>query len=191
MTYSGTELTPRLVELYRQMDEAYSKASQMTGFSCEGCNGIKCCTVDLIVHTFTEMLQLRRGLKVLDEVMRLEIKTRARNILKAKAEDPLGTEYREAVCALNFDGKCVLYEHRPMICRLAGIPHLIKRPNESQISSGGCFRYETDKRPAFPDVVIDRTLFYREMAELEIAVIRELGHRTRSLTIAEILGGCL
>lgn len=172
------------------MDEAYSKASKMTGFSCEGCDGIKCCTVDLIVHTFAEMLQLRRGLKVLDEARRLEIKTRARKILEAKATDPLGTEYREAVCALNFEGKCVLYEHRPMICRLAGIPHFINRPNESQITSGGCFRFENDKRPVFPDVVIDRTLFYREMAELELAVIRELGHRTRSLTIAEILGGC-
>ncbi len=173
------------------MDEAYSEASKQAGFSCEGCNGIKCCTVDLIVHTFAEMLHLRRGFRVLDEARRFEVKTRASKILKAKADDPLGYEYREAVCALNFDGRCILYEHRPMICRLAGIPHLISRPNASQTSSGGCFRFENDKKPVFPDVVIDRTSFYREMAELELSVIRELGQRTRSLTIAEILDGCV
>lgn len=191
MTYSGTELSPRLVELYKLMDGAYSEASKQTGFSCKECDGVKCCTVDLIVHTFAEMLHLRRGFRVLDQPRRLEVKTRARNILKAKSKDAMGPEYREAVCALNFDGKCILYEYRPMICRLAGIPHLINRPNASQTTSGGCFRFENEKKPLFPDVVIDRTFFYREMAELELAVIRELGQRTRSLTIAEIISGCV
>lgn len=191
MTYSGTELTPRLTELYRLMDEAYDDASGQAGFSCEGCNGVKCCTVDLIVHTFSEMLHLRRGFRTLEAAARSEIKTRARNIVKAKAKDPLGTDYREAVCALNFDGRCVLYEYRPMICRLAGIPHIINRPNSSQVTSGGCFRFENEIKPSFPQVIIDRTNFYREMAQLELSVVQELGRRTHSLTIAEILGGCV
>lgn len=191
MTYSGTETVPRLVELYRLMDLAYGEAAEHAGFSCEGCNGVKCCTVDLIVHTFAEMLYLRRGFSALEKTLRLEIKQRCRDILKAKASDPLGSPYREAVCALNFDGRCVLYDHRPMICRLAGIPHVINRPNSTQTIGGGCPRFETDISPAFPHITIDRTSFYKEMAQLEIAMIEELGRRTHSLTVAEILGGCV
>lgn len=191
MTYSGTELIPRLVELYGQMDVAYSEASRQAGFSCDGCDGIKCCTVDLIVHTFAEMLYLRRGFSALDEAFRLEIKNRLRDILEAKAADPLGGSYRDAVCVLNFEGKCILYDYRPMICRLAGIPHIISRPNSTQTKSVGCQRFENDIRPAFPHILIDRTFFYKKMAEIEIAVIQELGRRTNSLTVAEILGGCV
>lgn len=173
------------------MDDAYVGASRQAGFSCDGCDGIKCCTVDLTVHTFAEMLYLRRGFSDLDEDLRLVIKQRLDEILKAKSEDPFGESYRNAVCALNFDGKCILYDHRPMICRLAGIPHVINKPNSTQVRSVGCSRFENYIKPNFPDVCVDRTMFYREMAQLELSVIQELGRRTQSLTVAEILGGRL
>jgi hypothetical protein len=186
--FSGEELIPRLTELYRLMDSAYSEVSNQAGFSCEGCDGVKCCTVDLILHTSVEMLYLRRGFNTLDMSRQLEILGRCRGIIKAKEDDALGDEYRNAVCALNFEGLCVLYEYRPMICRLAGITHIISRPDGTVTESGGCIRYYTENQRDRPNLKIDRTDFYRQMAAIEIEVVKAVGKRTASRTVAEALG---
>lgn len=185
---SGDELIPRLAELYERMDSAYREAADEIGFSCEGCDGVKCCTVDLILHTFVEMLYLRRGFNTRDTSRQLEILGRCRAIIKSKEDDPCGEAYRNAVCALNLDGLCSLYEYRPMICRLAGIRHFVARPDGTAMDSGGCRRYEQEILSLHPDLRIDRTFFYRQMAEIEIEVVRALGKRTVPRTIAETLG---
>ena len=64
--FSGDDLIPRLHELYRQMDDAYRSIAQEVDFSCDGCDGVKCCTVDVMLHTFVEMYCLRRGFNTLD-----------------------------------------------------------------------------------------------------------------------------
>ena len=186
--FSGEELIPRLTELYRLMDSAYCEVSNQVGFSCEGCDGVKCCAVDLILHTAVEMLYLRRGFNTLDMSRQLEILGRCRGIIKAKADDALGDEYRNAVCGLNFEGLCVLYDYRPMICRLAGISHIIIRPDGTVTESGGCIRYHRDNQQDRPNLKIDRTDFYRQMAAIEIEVVRAVGKRTASRTVAEALG---
>ncbi len=186
--FSGDELIPRLAELYRLMDSAYCEAGNRIGFSCDGCNGVECCTVDLTLHTSVEMLYLRRGFNALDTSRQLEILGRCREIIKAKEDDCLGQAYRNAVCALNFEGLCILYDYRPMICRLAGIPHIITRPDNGTIESGGCVRYHNDFLNDHPDLRIDRTDFYRQMAGIEIEVVRVIGKRTVSRTVAETLG---
>ncbi len=186
--FSGDELIPRLEELYYQMDDAYRGIADEIGFSCRGCDGVKCCTVDVTLHTFVEMFYLRRGFNSLDTSRQLEILGRSREIVKAKDEDPLGDSYRNAVCALNFEGMCSLYEHRPMICRLAGIPHFMKRPDGKSLESVGCTTYTHDILPKYPKIMLDRTEFYHRMARIEIEVVRALGKRTRSRTIAETVG---
>ena len=186
--FSGEELIPRLTELYRLMDSAYCEVSNQVGFSCEGCDGVKCCTVDLILHTSVEILYLRRGFNTLDMSRQLEILGRCRGIIKAKEDDALGDEYRNAVCALNFEGFCVLYEHRPMICRLAGISHIIIRPDGTTTESRGCIRYHEENQQDRRNQKIDRTDFYRQMAAIEIEVVRAVGKRTASRTVAEALG---
>jgi hypothetical protein len=186
--HAGDELIPRLTKLYRLIDSAYREAAEKMGFSCEGCDGVKCCTVDLTLHTFVEMLHLRRGFNALDTSSQLEILGRCRAMIKAKEDDPCADAYRNAVCALNFDGLCCLYEFRPMICRLAGIRHFIARPDGTAMESGGCARYEQEIISQYPGLRIDRTAFYRNMAEIEIEVVRALGKRTAPRTIAETLG---
>ena len=184
----GDELIPRLEGLYAKMDAAYRAVSDQAGFSCEGCDGETCCRVDLVLHSFVETLYLKRGLESLDSSTRREVIRRCDAVLQAKNDDPFGDAYRNAVCVLNFDGLCQLYHYRPMICRLAGIPHFMVRPDAQTVSRGGCARYETAIRPAYPDLQVDRTELYREMALLEIEVVRALGRRTPSATIAETLG---
>lgn len=185
---SGDVLIPRLREFYREMDAVYRAASEQVGFTCVGCDGTKCCTVDVTLHTFIEMFYLRRGFNTLDISRQLTVLGRCRAIVQAKEDDPFGEAYRNSVCALNFDGLCCLYEYRPMICRLAGIPHIIQRPDGKVIESCGCSRYENDNFDISCAAKIDRTVFYRKMAEIEIQVVRAAGKRTKSRTVAETLG---
>lgn len=184
--YSGDDLIPRLSELNAAIDNTYSEMSRDVGFTCEGCDGIKCCTVDLRLHTHIEMLYLRRGFKTLDQSAQEAVLGRSRAVTEAKKTDPCG-EYRDCVCALNVNGLCILYLYRPMICRLAGIPHNIQRPDGQIMHSGGCGRYKTDIQGNFPAVSLDRTVFYRKLAEIEIEMVRGRGSRTRTKTVAETL----
>ncbi|MDQ7785696.1 MAG: hypothetical protein RDU20_22640 [Desulfomonilaceae bacterium] len=186
--FSGDGLIPRLKDLYRRMDDAYRAIARDVGFSCEGCDGVRCCTVDVTLHTFVEMFYLRRGFNSLNPSRQLEILGRSGEIVKAKEEDSLGPCYRNAVCSLNFDGLCSLYDHRPMICRLAGIPHFMIRPDGKTVESVGCSRYMTEVLPKHPELKLDRSEFYRSMARIEIEVVRARGKRTRSRTVAETVG---
>lgn len=185
---SSDELIPRLEELYRRMDRAYVAIADSVGFSCKECDGERCCTVDLTLHTSVEKQYLKKGLKTLDLSRQREILARCDAMLAAKEEDPYGDAYRNAVCVLNFNGLCILYRYRPMICRVAGIPHSILKPDGKIISREGCSRYQTLIQPAHPELKMDRTEFYREMAAIEISVIRTSGRRTVPGTIAETLG---
>ncbi len=185
---SGDELIPRLAELYRNIDSTYEAVVGEVGFSCGGCDGVKCCTVDLSLHTLIEMLYLRRGLNALGTLRQQNILQRCRQIVHDKRDDPRGPAYRSAVCALNFEGLCSLYEYRPMICRLAGVPHIIARPDGTSVESGGCVRYESDILPRHPGQRIDRTQFYRDMASIEMEIVRSRGSRTEPRTISEALG---
>ena len=177
----------RLRELYRRMDESYGEAARQTGFSCDNCDGEACCTVDLPIHTFTEKLLLKQGLASLEARLREEILIRCGEMVRAKAEDPRGAAYRNSVCALNFEGRCALYNERPMICRLAGIPHFITRPDGKTLERGGCVRYEKEFRPSGPDLKVDRSDLYREMAAVEVDAVRARGERTPPETISEVL----
>lgn len=185
--FSGDELIPRLSELYRKIDSTYGAVVGEAGFSCGGCDGVKCCTVDLSLHTLIEMLYLRRGFKTLEPLRQSDILRKCREMVNSKQDDPWGDAYRSAVCALNSGGLCSLYEYRPMICRLAGVPHFFARPDGTTTHSGGCSRYETEVRLTHPELRIDRTTFYREMAVIEMDVVRSLGNRTKSRTVAETL----
>jgi hypothetical protein len=186
--HAGQILIPDLIELYSRIDLVYRQFAEKVGLTCEGCDGVRCCTVDLTLHTSVEMHCLKMGYNALAPPIRAEVLRRCRTVIAAKKADPWGDEYRNAVCALNFDGKCMLYGHRPMICRLAGIPHLIVRPDGRSVESGGCSHYQTHISPHHPSERIDRTEFYRAMAQFEMATVQETGARTVPCTVAEVLG---
>jgi len=64
--FSGDVLIPRLKELYRDIDASYLAAASPGGYPCAQCDGMKCCTVDVTLLTFMEMLYLRRGFDTMD-----------------------------------------------------------------------------------------------------------------------------
>ena len=84
-------------------------------------------------------------------------------------------------------GCCVLYTHRPMICRLHGIPHELSRPGAAAQRSPGCGEF--DRRcGGMAYRRFDRTPFYAELARLEAEFRQALGVRRRfKHTIAEML----
>lgn len=180
-------MIPRLAEIYRRIDRAYAEAVKNVGFSCEGCDGTKCCTVDLRIGTLVEMSYLRHGFNTLSHAEQDEILARCRQIIRAKNDAPESELYRNSVCALNTDGMCVLYEYRPMICRLHGMPYFFVGPNDSRMEGDGCPRFTKLYKGMDTISKIDRTPFYREMAALEVEAVRLRGERTKKLSVAETL----
>jgi Fe-S-cluster containining protein len=134
-----------------------------------------------------EKLYLKSGFNTLDAVTQRDILARCDDVLKVRDDDPCSAAYRNAVCVLNIGGKCALYPYRPMICRLAGIPHFFLRPDGRIVEGDGCTRYRSDVQPVCPGLKIDRTPFYRGMALLEIDVMRKTGKRAVCATIAETM----
>jgi hypothetical protein len=91
------------------------------------------------------------------------------------------------MCPLNFDELCILYPYRPMICRLHGIPHELKKPGQKTIYAPGCetFDHRCGRLGYFE---FDRTPFYRELAELEQEVKPALGITAKfKMSVAEMI----
>ncbi len=184
---SRVELIPRLRTLYRRMDQVYMAMAGEMGFSCLGCDGATCCTVDLVLHTLVERVYLRRGFNALDPAVQERILVRAKEMVWEKDRDPSGEAYRNLVCVLNERGMCVLYPFRPMICRLAGISHEFLRPDGRHIEGNGCGVFLRDVQPAHPNARLDRTPLYQEMAEIETMALQSLRRsRQRPCTVSEL-----
>ncbi|MEW6348175.1 MAG: hypothetical protein AB1646_03880 [Thermodesulfobacteriota bacterium] len=185
-------MIPRLRELYRRMDELYTSMAGEMGFSCLGCDGAACCTVDLVLHTLVERLYLKRGFNTLDSDSQERIKLRAAAMVREKDRDSRGESYRNLVCVLNEAGLCVLYQFRPMICRLAGISHSFLRPDGREIQGDGCVVFQRDVHPAHPSAHLDRTPLYVEMASIEAMALESLRRsRQRPCTVSELFARIL
>lgn len=158
------KLLKRTEEIFRAIDSIYSAAGQFYGFTCQGC-GDNCCVTKFHHHTFIEELYLAEGLKRLDEENKKDIIARAENVVKIHNASP---EDVSVMCPLNEKGMCILYEYRPMICRIHGVPYEVHKRDMSIEYGIGCYRFMSEKvgeqMKYFP---LNRTMFYVEMARLE------------------------
>jgi Fe-S-cluster containining protein len=91
------------------------------------------------------------------------------------------------MCPLNFDGLCAVYEHRLMICRLHGVPHVVEGRRGRQ-EYPGCFRFDRFAE-GFEITPLDRTPLYRRLAEIERDYLGKRGGRAPKvdLTTAEMI----
>lgn len=130
----------KYLSLLRDVDAWYGavKAAHPSQVPCE--KGCRDCCLGLFDVSIADRELLRAGLAKADEATRRDIASRAEAILaKLRASFPhlgetlegLDDEAVDAVCdalgpvecpVLGPAGECRLYEHRPLTCRLAGVP---------------------------------------------------------------------
>lgn len=176
----------QIVDLFEQMDRAYDAAAKTAGFICNGCKD-NCCMTRFYHHTLLEYLYLKLGLASLKPEVLEAVKIQAGEALKHVAKlESTGKPIRVR-CPLNTTGRCIVYAHRPMICRLHGVPHALRRPDGQTQTGPGCGDFyvqcgqETESH-------LDRTPLYIAMAKLEQGLRKDLGYNEKiKMTIAEIL----
>lgn len=170
----------RLRALFREMDRAWDRVAEASGFVCDGCED-NCCRTRFFHHTRAEFRLLREGFRALPDPERAAALRRAEAVVLAHRAD------ERPMCPLNVDGRCRVYAARPMICRLHGIPSAFRRPDGRDVAGPGCDAYH--RRVADTDAVsLDRTPFYRDLARLEAdlgAVLRPPGRM--KMTVAEMV----
>lgn len=154
----------RIAAIFRAIDSMYEAAMRHYRFSCEGC-GDNCCTTKFHHHTLIEELYLAEGLKRMDAEKQRELLARAREVVDLHNASP---EDARVMCPLNENGLCIVYEHRPMICRIHGVPYETHRQDMSFEYGIGCHRFMAEQvREGVSYFPLNRTMFYVEMAKLE------------------------
>jgi Fe-S-cluster containining protein len=160
----------RIRALYVLMDEAYSLAAERAGFECRGCSD-SCCDERFYHYTLAEHFFLLEGLRSLDgEIASRILDEAAETVRLHRLQDLQGTA-GSAVCPLCSGGICAIYAYRPMICRLHGIPHTLRKKGIVQ-TGPGCHGFPEEAAEKLAGSGLDRTGFYTEMAAIEIELRR-------------------
>ena len=176
----------RLEKIYAAMDHAYNSVAGHYDFTCDRCRD-NCCRTRFYHHTIIEYTYIIEGLKTLTPDKQNEVKSRAITVV----DKTTGAEDKAApvrlMCPLNFDELCIVYPHRPMICRLHGLPHELSKPGQKTIYGPGCGTF--DRRCGHMGYFeFDRTPFYLELAQLEQVVKQALGITEKfKMTVAEMI----
>lgn len=176
----------KIESIFSTMDSAYKKTADAYGFNCRGCED-SCCLTRFYHYTVIEYLYLMKGVNGLDPGTRATVFETAKAVCrKMDAADQSGETVR-IMCPLNENNMCLAYEHRPMICRLHGIPHQFQRTGVAIMKGPGCKAFD-DRCGHMPYRMFDRTPFYTEMALLEKALRQALGFEDKiKMTIAQML----
>ena len=168
------------------MDAAYEAIAGHYGFVCRGCED-NCCLTRFRHHTLIEFAYLRKGFTDLETALRRRVATQANAYRQALLDaEASGSPFRHW-CPLNQDGRCILYEFRPMICRLHGLPHDLRHPARGLIQGPGCHSFEAQcaRTPARP---LDRSALYKSLAGLEQAARQRTGFRSPiGMTVADMI----
>lgn len=187
MTHIPEHFSP-LVQLYQNMDNAWNQVAQQYGFQCNGCED-NCCLSLFFHHTHAEVSFLQFGFRTLPRKDQKQILTLSQDYCNQTffktegAHSPPAS--KKIPCPLLKNGRCSLYQFRPMICRMHGLPHELHKPGFNVIKGPGCDAGKFDNRTYIP---FDRTPFYKQMAVIEMN-FRQLTGKTEKIkkTIAQIL----
>ncbi len=170
--------------LYAAMDRKYTEISTAYGFICQGCAD-NCCRTHFYHHTNLEFFYLAQGFDSLGPEVRKAVLQRAESVvgMPDKAHRPAV----DSMCPLNHDEKCILYSQRPMICRLHGTPHELRRPGAEPAYGPGCNDFDRQRRQD-NYLPFDRTPFYSRLAGLEKDARVKLNLPGKiKLTVAEMI----
>jgi Fe-S-cluster containining protein len=181
-----TAFFERLKLIFDAMDRQYAEIANHYGFQCKGCED-NCCLTRFHHHTYLEFIYIHAGLKKLGQQKKRELQSRAAHVCRETAKADEKAMPVRLMCPLNSDGLCTLYAYRPMICRLHGIPHELRKPGQNATHGPGCGMFEVQSS-AKRHRQFDRTPFYFEMAKLENELKQAVGLSGRiKMTIAEMI----
>jgi hypothetical protein len=182
------QLFEELARLYADMERSYAETASRIGLSCSQCTD-NCCVSYFQHHTYIEWAYFWEGLSACGEQRKEAIQGLAEDYLR-RARERLEQGLRPNImCPVNESGWCSLYGFRLMICRLHGVPNLIRMPNGTVRSFPGCAVCQELTRDRNDVPRLDRTPFYHRLAGLEK---RFLGSRYGkmpkvNLTLAEMI----
>lgn len=174
----------RVARLFNRLDAAYSRISDQYGFVCHECED-NCCRSLFYHHTIVEYTYLYAGFKALPYHQRQALIEKALRV--SHEQNRSGQGSGRVFCPLNEKDRCLVYQHRPMICRLHGLPHELHYPGRPAQIGPGCdaFAAFCSKSPYIP---FDRTPYFKEMAEQERELRQEIGIKGKiKLTVAEMV----
>jgi len=176
-----------LSRLYADMDAAYAKRAGAIGLTCQGCTDT-CCRTHFHHHTVLERVHLEAGLGGLAGDLRADLIERARTYQAEVRRAQADGRVVRAACPLLKDDRCVLYDHRPMICRLHGVPWVLHQGRLAGRVQPGCDRAMQRLANAPPPPPLDRTVFYAKLAELERVARRLTAQKNPvKFTVAELI----
>ena len=176
----------RLKIIYSAMDKQYQQAADYYNFHCRGCNE-SCCFTRFYHYTLLEYLYIMEGYQTLVNEQKVQVKNRALEVCrKTREANEEGAPVR-LMCPLNVNNLCLIYTYRPMICRLHGIPHILRRPGQEVLYSEGCNVF-TKQCQGKERLEFDRTPFYISMAELEKELKQAVGMTEKiKMTVAQMV----
>jgi len=155
-----------LADLYAEIQEAYDQTAGLLDFTCQGCSD-NCCNSYFLHHTYIEWAYLREGFSALSQVEQDKYLARARDYDQQGKIELAEGRRPEIMCPLNDEGRCGLYAHRLLICRLHGVPAGMTFPNGQRRDFPGCFRCQEITANLHNVTAMDRTLFFKKMLGLE------------------------
>lgn len=176
----------QLEALYNKMDHTWDQVAAHYDFQCNGCKD-NCCLSLFFHHTHVEKAYLGHGFGSLPEKEQQQILKKAKQYCSTtfNPANPTALESKKIPCPLLLDGRCTLYQYRPMICRMHGLPHELHKPGLQTFKGPGCKAGNFDDSNYIP---FDRTPFYREMAGIEMAFRSHTGKKTKiKQTVAQML----
>ncbi len=156
----------RLGSLYQRMEDAYNVVAGDIGLSCRDCPD-NCCNSFFKHHTRVEWAYFWQGLNGCHADLREKIIGKAYEYTHQMRSAMNPGNEPLLMCPVNFDGRCVLYGHRLMICRLHGVPSTHITPRGQTLNFPGCFRCRERTESLESPPRVDRTGFYHELALLE------------------------
>lgn len=179
----------KLAHLYTEMQDLYQRHATALGLTCDGCTQ-NCCTSYFQHHTYIEWAYLIHGLHTLPEAERALYTERAQAYVHQATHDLSSGQRPAIMCPVNNDGRCGMYQHRLMICRLHGVPNRLRYPNGRILDFPGCYRSQELCADQLEISVLDRTVLYTRLMELEMQFVGP--NRIRSLprvdqTLAEMI----
>ncbi|TKB26273.1 hypothetical protein FCL47_11105 [Desulfopila sp. IMCC35006] len=177
--------------IYHKLQLEYERVAEALDFTCTGCPD-NCCDSYFQHHTYAEWAHLWLGIRRLEPEVQLSLIARAKSYLE-QCEQALAAGQRpQVMCPLNDEGRCVVYQHRLLVCRTHGVPATLTRPDGRTFQFPGCFRcqeiVENLDKNELP-VPVERTLLLQRLALLENELLDNKRHLLPKvkMTIAEML----